>query len=152
MKCATPACRAPGTSVSPSAARVSASWALSRRNGTPCARAAPGVIITRAPPTVKASTPIPAPLRKTRRSMASMGVLLAVEGATCCRRRAELQVNAKEGLESSGGRKLISWDRCAKSARMMTILDHAIAKVRTLSDADQDTLGAVMLSLAEEWT
>ena len=35
---------------------------------------------------------------------------------------------------------------------MMTILDRAIAKVRTLSDADQDTLGAVMLSLAEEWT
>jgi hypothetical protein len=61
-------------------------------------------------------------------------------------------VNAKEELESSGGGKLISWDRCAKSARMMTILDRAIAKVRTLSEADQDALGAVILSLAEEWT
>jgi hypothetical protein len=35
---------------------------------------------------------------------------------------------------------------------MMTILDRAIAKVRTLPEADQDALGAVILSLAEEWT
>jgi ABC-type uncharacterized transport system ATPase subunit len=35
--------------------------------------ACPGVINISAPPTVNASMPIPAPLRKTRRSMASMG-------------------------------------------------------------------------------
>jgi hypothetical protein len=34
---------------------------------------------------------------------------------------------------------------------MTKILDRAIAKARTLSEEDQDTLGAVMLSLAEEW-
>src|ERR1700674_2738033 len=61
-------------------------------------------------------------------------------------------VNAKEALESSGGRKLISWHRFDKIARMTTILDRAIAKVRTLPEADQDALGAVILSLAEEWT
>jgi predicted transcriptional regulator len=31
------------------------------------------------------------------------------------------------------------------------ILDQAIAKARTLSDEDQDALGAVVLSLAEDW-
>jgi hypothetical protein len=30
-------------------------------------------------------------------------------------------------------------------------LDRAIAKARTLSEEDQDALGAVLLSLAEEW-
>jgi hypothetical protein len=34
---------------------------------------------------------------------------------------------------------------------MTKILDRAIAKARTLSEEDQDALGAVMLSLAEEW-
>lgn len=34
---------------------------------------------------------------------------------------------------------------------MTKILDRAIAKARALSDEDQDALGAVMLSLAEEW-
>jgi hypothetical protein len=34
---------------------------------------------------------------------------------------------------------------------MSKILDRAIAKVRALSAGDQDALGAVMLSLAEEW-
>jgi predicted transcriptional regulator len=34
---------------------------------------------------------------------------------------------------------------------MMKILDRAIAKARALSEEDQDALGAVLLSLAEEW-
>ncbi len=34
---------------------------------------------------------------------------------------------------------------------MMKILDRAIAKARALSEQDQDALGAVLLSLAEEW-
>jgi hypothetical protein len=34
---------------------------------------------------------------------------------------------------------------------MTKILDTAIAKARTLPEEDQDVLGAVMLSLAEEW-
>jgi hypothetical protein len=34
---------------------------------------------------------------------------------------------------------------------MTKILDQAIAKARTLSDEDQDVLGAVVLSLAEDW-
>jgi len=34
---------------------------------------------------------------------------------------------------------------------MTEILDRAIAKVRALSAEDQDALGAVMLSLAEDW-
>jgi predicted transcriptional regulator len=34
---------------------------------------------------------------------------------------------------------------------MTEILDRAIAKARTLSAEDQDALGAVLLSLAEEW-
>jgi hypothetical protein len=34
---------------------------------------------------------------------------------------------------------------------MTKILDQAIAKARALSEEDQDALGAVMLSLAEEW-
>jgi predicted transcriptional regulator len=34
---------------------------------------------------------------------------------------------------------------------MTKILDRAIARARTLSAEDQDALGAVMLSLAEEW-
>ena len=34
---------------------------------------------------------------------------------------------------------------------MSKILDRAIAKARALSDEDQDALGAVLLSLAEEW-
>jgi hypothetical protein len=65
----------------PSASMVSASRALSSRNGTPCARASPGVINTLAPLTVKASIPMPAPLRKTRRSMASMGSSVLCRGA-----------------------------------------------------------------------
>jgi hypothetical protein len=61
-------------------------------------------------------------------------------------------VNAKEGGESSGrGQGMISGLRRDKSACMMKILDQAIAKARTLPDEDQDALGAVMLSLAEEW-
>jgi predicted transcriptional regulator len=35
--------------------------------------------------------------------------------------------------------------------RMTKILDQAIAKARGLSEEDQDALGAVMLTLAEEW-
>jgi hypothetical protein len=31
------------------------------------------------------------------------------------------------------------------------ILDQAIARARALSEEDQDALGAVMLSLAEDW-
>src|SRR5205823_13637967 len=61
MKCAMPAARAPGTSVSPSASRVSASRACRSRNGTPWARASRGVSRTCAPPTVKASAPSAAP-------------------------------------------------------------------------------------------
>jgi hypothetical protein len=38
-----------------------------------------------------------------------------------------------------------------KEIRMTKILDQAIAKARTLSDEDQDALGAVVLSLAEDW-
>jgi hypothetical protein len=34
---------------------------------------------------------------------------------------------------------------------MTKILDQAIAKARALSAEDQDALGAVILSLAEEW-
>jgi predicted transcriptional regulator len=34
---------------------------------------------------------------------------------------------------------------------MTKILEQAIAKARTLSDEDQDTLGVIWLSLAEEW-
>jgi len=34
---------------------------------------------------------------------------------------------------------------------MTKILEQAIAKARTLSDEDQDALGAVLLSLTEEW-
>ena len=34
---------------------------------------------------------------------------------------------------------------------MTKILDRAIAKGRTLSEEDQDALGAALLSLAEEW-
>jgi hypothetical protein len=34
---------------------------------------------------------------------------------------------------------------------MTKIFDQAIAKARTLSDEDQDALGAVLLSLAEDW-
>jgi hypothetical protein len=34
---------------------------------------------------------------------------------------------------------------------MTKILDQAIAKARALSDQDQDALGVVMLSLAEDW-
>jgi hypothetical protein len=34
---------------------------------------------------------------------------------------------------------------------MTKILDQAIARARALSDEDQDALGAVMLSFAEEW-
>ena len=34
---------------------------------------------------------------------------------------------------------------------MTKILDEAIAKARALSTEDQDALGAVTLSLAEEW-
>jgi predicted transcriptional regulator len=34
---------------------------------------------------------------------------------------------------------------------MTKILDQAIAKARALPDEDQDALGAVLLSLAEEW-
>ena len=40
---------------------------------------------------------------------------------------------------------------CGTSAFMTKILDQAIAKARALSEEDQDALGAVMLSLAEEW-
>jgi hypothetical protein len=35
---------------------------------------------------------------------------------------------------------------------MTKILDRAIAKARALSEQDQDALGAVLLSLAEEWS
>jgi hypothetical protein len=34
---------------------------------------------------------------------------------------------------------------------MTKILEQAIAKARTLPDEDQDALGVVLLSLAEEW-
>jgi hypothetical protein len=34
---------------------------------------------------------------------------------------------------------------------MTKILEQAIAKVRTLSDGDQDALGVILLGLAEEW-
>jgi hypothetical protein len=34
---------------------------------------------------------------------------------------------------------------------MTKILDQAIAKARTLPDEDQDALGALILSLAEDW-
>jgi predicted transcriptional regulator len=60
-------------------------------------------------------------------------------------------VNAKEGAGSSGRDEVISRVLYAKRARMTEILDRAIAKARTLSAEDQDALGAVLLSLAEEW-
>src|SRR5437764_2102226 len=66
MKCAMPASRAPGTSVSPIASSVSASRACSRRNGTPRARASRGVSKTCAPPTVNASAPSAAPRMNSR--------------------------------------------------------------------------------------
>src|SRR5271168_3130870 len=69
MKWATPAARAPGTSVSPNASMVSASVAFNRRNGTFCARASRAVNNTSAPPTVNASAPVAAPLMKSRRSI-----------------------------------------------------------------------------------
>src|SRR5262249_28127202 len=62
----------PGSSVSPSASRVSPSSPFRIRNGTAFARASRAVISVSTPPTVKASTPMLAPLRKTRRSMAFM--------------------------------------------------------------------------------
>src|SRR3989441_8918825 len=71
MKWATPAARAPGTSVSPRDSRVSASFALSRRNGTPWARASRAVNSTLAPPTVNASAPTAAPPMKSRRLIIS---------------------------------------------------------------------------------
>src|SRR5215813_13388157 len=71
-KWAMPACRAPGTSVSPSASSVAASGAVKVLSGTPWARAAPGVSRVSAPPTVKASAPRPAPFMKARRSMSCM--------------------------------------------------------------------------------
>ena len=67
-----PASLAPGTSVSPSASSVAAWSALSVRSGTPSAWACRGVSMTSAPPTVKASTPSPAPCTKARRSMPVM--------------------------------------------------------------------------------
>src|SRR5437667_12369430 len=69
MKWAIPAARAPGTSVSPNASMVSASSALSRRNGTFCARASRVVNNTSTPPTVNASAPVAAPFMKSRRSI-----------------------------------------------------------------------------------
>jgi predicted transcriptional regulator len=46
---------------------------------------------------------------------------------------------------------MISEPQCDRSVHMTKILDRAIAKARTLSEEDQDALGAVLLSLAEEW-
>ena len=40
--------------------------------------------------------------------------------------------------------------RRGRSICMTKILDQAIAKARALSDQDQDAIGAVLLSLAEE--
>jgi len=60
-------------------------------------------------------------------------------------------VNAKEGAGSSGRDEVISRAQYDKRDRMTEILDRAIAEARTLSAEDQDALGAVLLSLAEEW-
>jgi len=62
------------------------------------------------------------------------------------------RVNAKGQVESSGGRDVISRAPYDRSNHMMKILDRAIAKARALSEEDQDALGAVLLSLAEEWS
>src|SRR5467141_2606655 len=67
MNWAMPAARAPGTSVSPNASRVSASSGLSRRSVAPWARAARGVSSTSTPPIVNASAPIAAPRINSRR-------------------------------------------------------------------------------------
>src|SRR5262245_60540860 len=64
MKCAMPAARAPGTSVSPSDPIDSASSPFSMRYGTPFARASRAVSHTVEPPTLKASAPSPAPRMK----------------------------------------------------------------------------------------
>src|SRR6516162_8163560 len=67
-----PAARAPGSSVSPNASIVCASSALSRRNGTPCARASRADNEAAAPPIVNANTPVAVPFRKSRRSLGFM--------------------------------------------------------------------------------
>src|SRR6266581_5888368 len=72
MKCEMPAARAPGTSVSPSASRVSASPAFNRRKGTPWARASRAVRRIWAPPTVNASAPSVAPRMKSLRFISCM--------------------------------------------------------------------------------
>lgn len=46
---------------------------------------------------------------------------------------------------------MISPAWCDRNVVMAKILDQAIAKARELSEQDQDALGAVMLSLAEDW-
>src|SRR6516165_4378008 len=51
---------------------VCASSALSRRNGTPCARASRADNSTSTPPTVNANTPVAVPFRKSRRSIGFM--------------------------------------------------------------------------------
>src|SRR5262245_20690011 len=111
MKCATPALRAPRTSVSPSASTSSASGSLSSRNGTLRARASPADSMTVEPPTVKASAPNVAPFMKARLSMVGMaflpyggaqvhaalnGSLAAADGA---RHRAALEVACLDALE-----------------------------------------------------
>src|SRR5437867_9935664 len=72
MKCEMPAARAPGTSVSPSASRVSASPAFNRRKGTPWARASRAVRRIGAPPAVNASAPSVAPRMKSLRFISCM--------------------------------------------------------------------------------
>src|SRR5262249_21890329 len=83
-----PAARAPGTSVSPSASRASASCALSRRKGTPWARACRGVSSSCALPTVNASAPTAAPPMKSRRLIISylpVACLYRASGPACIR-------------------------------------------------------------------
>jgi hypothetical protein len=46
---------------------------------------------------------------------------------------------------------MISMPYRARENGMTKILEQAIAKARTLPDEDQDALGAVVLSLAEDW-
>jgi predicted transcriptional regulator len=61
-------------------------------------------------------------------------------------------VNANGARESSGTQGGNEGGCYGRNIRMIEILDQAIARARALSDEDQDALGAVMLSLAEEWS
>src|SRR6266568_1935726 len=90
IKCAMPAARAPGRSVSPSASSVSASPVFSRRNGTPWACASRAVSSTWAPPTVHAHCAVP-------EAMALMG--LKVEPKTLIMEQDRIRAMDEQGID-----------------------------------------------------